>query len=180
MTEKSPDIHRDRIATGPGPFARASAAISQAARWFANAGLIVMSAIIAWQVFARYVLNASPSWAEQAALLLMIWYVLFAAAAGVREQFHIRISAFAGKLPEQLQRATAVMAHAIVGVFGLAMLKWGVELTAATWQHVIPTLALPRGVAYIPIPAAGLLIAIFSLEHIVALLRGTEVTPTWN
>lgn len=166
--------------TDRDPIARASAAVSQAARWFANAGLIVMSGIIAWQVFARYVLNASPAWAEQAALLLMIWYVLFAAAAGVREQFHIRISVAVGALPVRLQRTMAVIAHAIVGAFGVAMFKWGIDLTAATWEHVIPTLALPRGVAYIPIPAAGLLIAAFSLEHIVAVLRGTEVTPTWN
>ena len=63
--------------------ARLSAATSQFARWFAGAGLLVMTLIISWQVFARYVLNASPPWAEQASLLLMIWYVLLAAAAGV-------------------------------------------------------------------------------------------------
>jgi len=164
----------------PDPFARASRALSLAARWFANAGLIVMSAIIGWQVFARYVLNASPAWAEQAALLLMIWYVLFAAAAGVREQFHIRIRVVAGALPGPARRVTAFVAHALVGAFGLAMLWYGIELTVATWQHVIPTLGLPRGVAYIPIPAAGLLIAGFSLEHLVALARGREVAPAWN
>ena len=71
-----------------------SARISRYTRWFACAVLMVMTAIIGWQVFARYVLNASPAWAEQAALLLMIWYVLFAAAAGVREGFHIRIGVF--------------------------------------------------------------------------------------
>jgi TRAP-type C4-dicarboxylate transport system permease small subunit len=157
-----------------------SAGLSQAARWFAGAGLIVMTAIIAWQVFARYVLNASPAWGEQAALLLMIWYVMLAAAAGVREQFHIRIGVFVETLPARLQRPAIVFAHAVVCAFGVALVFWGVELTLATWEHVIPTLALPRGVAYLPMPLAGLLIAGFSAEHIVAVLRRAEVPETWN
>lgn len=162
------------------PLAGASLAVSRAARWFANAGLIVMSAIIGWQVFARYVLNASPAWAEQAALLLMIWYVLFAAAAGVREQFHIRITVFADALPEGGRKAAALVAHGAVALFGAAMAWWGSELVHATWSHVIPTLGLPRGMAYLPIPAAGLLIVAFSLEHVLAVLRNQEVVKGWN
>lgn len=154
--------------------------VSLFAKWFAGAGLLLMTAIIAWQVFARYVLNASPSWAEQAALLLMIWYVMFAAAAGVREGFHIRISVFVGSLPQGWQRVVNFIAHATVGLFGIAMAYWGVDLVRETWQHVIPTLGLSRGVAYIPIPAAGVLIAFFALEHIVADIRGAEVKELWN
>jgi TRAP-type C4-dicarboxylate transport system permease small subunit len=60
------------------------------------------------------------------------------------------------------------------------MAVWGCELVAATWQHVIPTLGLPRGVAYVPIPIAGALIFFFSAEHIAALFRQSEVKPTWN
>jgi TRAP-type C4-dicarboxylate transport system permease small subunit len=161
-------------------FARLSAAISQFARWFAGAGLLIMTLIIAWQVFARYVLNASPAWAEQAALLLMIWYVMFAAAAGVREGFHIRIAVVEDAVSPGLQRLLRMLAHVIVGLFGVAMAVWGTELTLATWDHVIPTLALPRGVAYIPIPIAGALILIFSVEQFMATVRGTETAQQWN
>ena len=57
------------------PLSAASGKVSIFAKWFAGIGLLVMTAIISAQVFARYVLNDSPAWAEQAALLLMIWYV---------------------------------------------------------------------------------------------------------
>ena len=46
-----------------------------AADWLvriAAAGLVLMTAIVGWQVFGRYVLNSSPSWSEQAALTLMM------------------------------------------------------------------------------------------------------------
>ena len=157
-----------------------SARISRYTRWFACAGLMVMTAIIGWQVFARYVLNASPAWAEQAALLLMIWYVLFAAAAGVREGFHIRIAVFENSLPERAQKPVRIAGHLLVALFGLAMVIWGTELALATWSHDIPTLGLPRGVAYVPIPLAGLLIVAFSIEHVLAVRRGLEVPGTWN
>jgi TRAP-type C4-dicarboxylate transport system permease small subunit len=157
-----------------------SARISGYTRWFACVGLMVMTAIIGWQVFARYVLNASPAWAEQAALLLMIWYVLFAAAAGVREGFHIRIGVFENALAPGARKIVRIAGHLLVGLFGVAMVVWGTELTVATWQHDIPTLGLPRGIAYAPMPLAGMLIVGFAIEHVLALWRGREVPGAWN
>jgi TRAP-type C4-dicarboxylate transport system permease small subunit len=86
---------------------RANAAASAALIQAGAAGLVLMTAIIGWQVFGRFVLGSSPAWAEQAALILMIWYVFFAAAAGVREGFHIRILALQSAMP-----ATARARHA--------------------------------------------------------------------
>lgn len=149
-------------------------------RWFAGVGLILMTLIIAWQVFARYVLNASPAWGEQSALLLMIWYVMFAAAAGVREGFHIRITVISENLPDKPKRVIHLISHTIVGLFGLAMVWWGIELVRETWQHVIPTLGISRGYAYVPIAVAGALIFCFALEHVIAEIRAREVSKLWN
>lgn len=157
-----------------------SARISLFARWFAGIGLLIMTAIIGWQVFARYVLNESPAWAEQAALLLMIWYVMLAAAAGVREGFHIRIGLLENALQPRGRRLIKTLSNTIVAVFGLAMIIWGIDLVRETWEHDIPTLGLPRGVAYLPMPIAGVLIVYFCIEHIVALWRGREVEGVWN
>ncbi len=154
--------------------------LSLFAKWFAGIGLLIMTAIIALQVFARYVLNDSPAWAEQAALLLMIWYVFIAAAAGVREGFHIRIGVFADSLPPTLRQIVMVIAQLVVVAFGISMAVFGVELTQETWQHVIPTLGISRGYAYLPIALSGVLITGFSIEQLIAQLRSTEVTKLWN
>ncbi|MEM9532563.1 MAG: TRAP transporter small permease [Pseudomonadota bacterium] len=158
----------------------ASGKVSVFAKWFAGIGLLIMTGIIALQVFARYVLNDSPAWAEQAALLLMIWYVFIAAAAGVREGFHIRIGVFADRLPAGLRRPVLVLAQAIVIGFGVAMAIFGVELAQETWKHVIPTLGISRGYAYIPIAISGVLITGFALEQLIAELRGSKVDKLWN
>ena len=157
-----------------------SRTVSRFAKWFAGIGLLVMTGIIALQVFARYVLNDSPAWAEQAALLLMIWYVFIAAAAGVREGFHIRIAVVADNLPKVLRRPVLILAHLIVIGFGVAMTVFGIELARETWQHVIPTLNLSRGYAYVPIALSGLMMTGFAIEQLIAELRGVEVTEEWK
>ncbi|MEM7704034.1 MAG: TRAP transporter small permease [Pseudomonadota bacterium] len=158
----------------------ASGSISVFAKWFAAIGLLIMTAIIALQVFSRYVLNDSPAWAEQAALLLMIWYVFIAAAAGVREGFHIRIAVFAENLPARLRHPVLLLAHLVVMVFGAAMAFFGIQLAQETWQHVIPTLGISRGFAYLPISISGFLITAFAAEQLAAEWRQTEVKKRWN
>jgi TRAP-type C4-dicarboxylate transport system permease small subunit len=39
---------------------------------------------------------------------------------------------------------------------------------------------VPESVDYIPLVIAGVLIVLFSAEHIIALVRGQEVVPSWN
>lgn len=154
--------------------------LSRIALYASALGLVGMTAIIGWQVFARYVLSASPSWTEQAALYLMLWFILFAAAAGVREGFHIRLTLAEMALTGRSRTLLRVICHLIVLVFGLFMTWNGAELVAATWQHVIPTIGLPRGSAYLPVVGAGALVAFFSIEQIVAEINGKAVEPLWN
>ena len=51
---------------------------------------------------------------------------------------------------------------------------------SAKWQEKKPMLPVPDGIDYVPVIIAGALIFIFSIEHIVALLRGEVVEPSWN
>jgi len=139
--------------------------LSVFAKYFSGTALVLMTLIITVQVFGRYVLNASPVWAEQAALLILIWCVFIAAAAGTREGFHIRIAAVVDRLPIRLRGPTNLVSNAVVAFFGVAMIVFGVELASATWHHVIPTLGIPRGFAYIPISVSGVLITLFSIER---------------
>lgn len=153
---------------------RVNSAASAALLHVGAFGLVLMTAIIGWQVFGRFVLQSSPSWSEQAALTLMIWYVFFAAAAGVREGFHIRILAMETLLSKRGRSAMRLVAHLVVGASGLAMAIWGGELVARTWGHVIPTLGMPRGMAYLSLPLSGVLIVLFTIELMMEDARGED------
>lgn len=144
------------------------------------AGLFLVTIVILWQVLARYLLNAAPAWTETAALYLMIYFVLFAAAVGVREGFHIRLTMLVDALPASVSKLLAILSHLIVAGLGVVLAVFGFELVVGTWGHAIPTLGVPRGSSYIPLPIAGVLIVFFSLEQILALLRNSKVEPLWN
>lgn len=159
---------------------RLSEYLSRFALIFSALGLIGMTAIISWQVFARYVLSASPAWAEQASLLLMLWFILFAAAAGVREGFHIQLTLVQDRASARNRRRIRMFCHVIVAVFGAYMTVYGTQLVFAVWSHQIPTLGLSRGWAYVPIALSGALTVFFAIEQTIAEARGETVRPLWN
>ncbi len=145
-------------------------------RWligFGTIGLLAMTAIIGWQVFGRFILNASPSWTEQASLILMIWYVMFASAAGVYEGFHIRIALLEERVGDKARILTRI-GGVVVAIVGLVLLVYGVQLCWAVRGNVVPALGLSRAVAYVPLPISGLLMAAFALPQILTGRHRTE------
>ena len=83
-----------------GHRARSRRALARLALWIAAVGMIAMTAMVAWQVFSRYVLNASPSWTEAASILVMSWFIFLGAAVGVRENFHMGFDVLVHFLPD--------------------------------------------------------------------------------
>lgn len=140
--------------------------LTRLALYLSATGLVLMTLIIGWQVFARYVLNASPAWSETAALLLMLYYIMLAAAVGVYEEFHLGLKIVLDSVPSNIRRALDILINALIATFGVAMLIYGTRLAQFTADHIIPTINISRGFAYLPFAAAGLLISVFALERL--------------
>ncbi len=155
----------ERFARG---LSAALAAVSRAALFVSGAALVAMTAIVAWGVFGRFVLNDTPAWAEASALLLLGWVILGAAAVGVREGFHMGFGSLRDALPARLARTLDIASDAVVAAFGAAMLWYGAGLAWAVWDATLPTLGLPGAVEYTPLALGGLLIALFGLERLAA------------
>lgn len=128
--------------------------------------LVLMTAIISYQVIARYFFNASPAWSERLSLLLLGYLVFFGAAVGVHEKFHIRIDALRNAVPPKMGRLFDMVANIAVAIAGLVMLYAGWQLTSTLWAFDIPALGLPRGLALLPLPISGALITLFALGHL--------------
>lgn len=163
-----------------GPYTRFCAALSKFSLMLAVVGLILVVLCVQWQVFGRYVLNDTPTWAEALALLLVLFVTAFGLAVGVRDAGHIGLESLVVLLPEQWQRRIELLIHLLVGSFGALMVYGGGQWAIAKWGEKKPMLPVPDGIDYVPIAIAGALIVLFSIEHIIALLRGTVVEPAWN
>lgn len=152
------------------------------ARWcmyIAVLGLVGIVATVGYQVFGRYVMNDTPTWAESTALVLILYVTMLGAAVGVRDAGHIGLESLLILAPDSLRLKLEVVIHLLVGGFGAVMAWNGAILAESVMGYKIPTLGLPEGVNHLPSVIAGILIVLFSLEHIAALIRGEDVEPSW-
>ena len=156
--------------------ARVLAPISRTALWVSGLGMLVMTFIVAWQIFGRYVLNDSPSWTEPAALLLMSWFILLGSAVGVRDSSHMGFEIGLVLAPPKLKIVLVQITNVLILLFGLFMAYYGYELTVETWAAKMPGIMLPQGVDYMPLAGGGLLIALFAFEKIVGVIADPEAT----
>jgi len=133
----------------------------------AGTALVLISAVIPWAVFTRYVLNSAASWPEPTAVLLMIVLTFFGAAACYRVGLHMRMSFFVSLLPPHLQRLSAILVELLMALIALFMVNWGFKLVTITWQNSVADFpALSVGVTYLPIPFGGTILLLFVLERL--------------
>ncbi|MFK8252879.1 TRAP transporter small permease [Ancylobacter terrae] len=149
--------------------------LSKAALWIASIGLVTMTAVVGWQVFARYVLNDTPSWAEPISLQFMAWFILLGAAVGVRESVHLGLDLFHHLASPTVRRLMDIVNLGLVTLFGAAMAWYGAQLAIGTWTATIPVLGLPGGVDFFPLIGGGVLIALFAAERLVDAILGIEI-----
>jgi len=140
--------------------------------------LVILCVI--WQVFGRYVLNNTPTWAETLAMLLVLFVTAFGVAVGVRESSHIGLESFLILLPERIRIKIELLVYFLVGVFGAFMVYGGWRWASVKWNIKKPMLPITDGIDYIPLIISGILIILFSIEHIIAKLKGQIVKSSWN
>jgi TRAP-type C4-dicarboxylate transport system permease small subunit len=133
----------------------------------AGTALVLISAVIPWAVYTRYVLNQAASWPEPMAVLLTIVLTFFGAAACYRRRLHMNVSFFVAMLPPLLRQIADLIAELLVALFALFMVIWGVKLVDATWYNTIADFpALSVGVTYLPIPLGGAILLLFVIERV--------------
>ena len=133
----------------------------------AGIALVLISAVIPWAVFTRYVLNSAASWPEPTAVLLTIVLTFIGAASCYRRRLHMNVSFFVAMLPLRLRRIVDLIAELLVALFALFMVVWGAKLVEATWHNTIADFpALSVGVTYLPIPFGGAILLLFVIEHV--------------
>jgi TRAP-type C4-dicarboxylate transport system permease small subunit len=152
--------------------ARGLGVVSRIALWASGAGLVLMTAFIAWQVFGRYVLNASPAWTEPLAVMIMGLFIFLGAAVGIREGYHLSFDVLLYVLPDRVKEVLHTVSDIVVVAFGFGMAWFGVQLAVGTWDATLPSIGLPGGFSYMALVCGGVLAVLFSLERIARRLAG--------
>jgi len=147
-------------------YIRAMDALNRACLFVAGACLVIITLIIPWGVFTRYVLNSASSWPEPMAVLLMIVLSFLSAVVCYREYLHIGVGILPAMLTGTTKAALGWLIELSMLFTNLFMLWFGIKLVKATmFQTIAEFPLLSVGITYLPIPIGGAITALFVIER---------------
>jgi TRAP-type C4-dicarboxylate transport system permease small subunit len=133
--------------------------------WISGISIFVMSLIIPWGVFARYVLGTGSTWPEPVAVLLMVTFTFMGAAASYRAGAHIAVGMLTDHLPAPLQKKCATLVHLSMAGICVFVMVWGSKLAMQTMGQTLGDLPwLAVGWTYMPLPLGAFLTLVFVVE----------------
>jgi TRAP-type C4-dicarboxylate transport system permease small subunit len=161
-------------------------ALYQACIWIAGLAILLLSLIIPWGVFARYVLGSGSNWPEPVAVLLMVTFTFMGAAASYRAGSHIAVAMLTDRLPAAAQRLCSKAVDILMLVLAAFVLVWGGKLVLGTMGQSLGDLPwMPVGLTYLPLPLGALATMFFIVERILwgsqhnrPIVRFDQETPT--
>ncbi|AZO93780.1 TRAP transporter small permease [Halocella sp. SP3-1] len=129
--------------------------------------ILLLTLLISWQVFSRYVLNTGQFWAEELAVISMMWIGFLGAAGALWTDSHIGLNLFVQIFPEFLQLCLGVLRNIILTVFSLILFYNGIILVKRTMGGTLSALGFSIGYSYLIVPASGLLLVLFAIVKLV-------------
>ncbi len=162
--------------------------LSKTCIFLSSCALVVLVVIFGWLVFGRYVLNVTPTWVEQLALLLICYITFLGAAAGVHENTHLGVSFIREAMPRPIRNVLRIICDLAVAGFGLVMLISCIQLVQFGWSTKLPMLNIPEGMRTLPAAILGGLMFLFAgfraIRQISYLFkpgtRPVEEGPSWD
>ena len=128
----------------------------------------VMSLIITYGVFTRYVLGTGSFWPEPISIFLMIQFTFYGAVACYRTDHHIGVALLSTLLPEKWKIAQEYLIHLLMLGVSVFMVFYGIELVKVTLFQSYPEFEYIKvGVAYSPIPIGGAVMFLFAIEKLI-------------
>ena len=133
--------------------------------WVSGFAILFMSLIIPWGVYARYVLGTGSNWPEPVAVMLMVTFTFFGAAASYRAGSHIAVQMLTDRLPESLRWLCDKLVDLAMVAVCVFVMVWGGKLSMETMIQYIADLPwMPVGITYAPLPIGSFLTLLFVLE----------------
>jgi TRAP-type C4-dicarboxylate transport system permease small subunit len=129
--------------------------------------IVIMTLIIPYGVFTRYVLNSASAWPEPLSVLLMVLFSFLGGAACYRANAHISVRFLADAVPAMVGHALRWLVDACMIGICLFMMIYGMGLANKVWYQVVGEFPfLSVGITYLPIPISGLITLLFIIEKL--------------
>ena len=142
--------------------------------WRMAALMGVMSVLISWQVFARYVMGDSLTFSEEVARFSTVWLTMLGAAYAYRYGSLIAVDLLATLSGPRMARALRVVVALASGVFALVLLVYGLSITQKVMGQTAPSTRVSMAWLYAAMPAGAAMILINAAAIIADSFRPSE------
>jgi TRAP-type C4-dicarboxylate transport system permease small subunit len=147
-------------------YVRAMDALHRLCVVIAGVALVVITLIIPYGVFTRYVLDSAASWPEPMAILLMIWLSFLSALVCYREHLHIAVGMLPNALTGLPRKLLGMILEGCMLFTNFFVFWFGIGLVKTTWYQSIAEFPIVSvGVSYLPVPIGGAITVLFIIER---------------
>ena len=134
--------------------------------------LAAMTALVVYQVVARYFFGSPSAISEVLARYLFVWLILICSAYVFGKKEHMNIAFLKDKLREPGRTFCNVASEIVICLFALFVLVvGGILCTGPQFVQLDSALQIPMGVFYLMIPVSGAFTVFYSITNIIQYLR---------
>lgn len=139
--------------------------------WTCVVLLSVATVVCFYQVVARYVFSAPPTWSEEVARYAFIWLTFLGSALAFRAGAHLGMDAVTSALPRQARRVVALLSSAILLTL-LGFMMWQGRLVVSfVTRQLSPAMRLSMSIPYAAIPVGAFFMFVEVLWNAARVLR---------
>jgi TRAP-type C4-dicarboxylate transport system permease small subunit len=136
--------------------------------WVAGVSMFVMTLVIPWGVYARYVVGEGSQWPEPLATLLMIVFTFAGAAAAYRAGAHIAVTVLTARVGPKVGLVLEWTTDLLMAAICVFVIVAGLQLCGVTWNQTVPEFpSVSVGLTYLPLPVGSMITLIFVIERMV-------------
>jgi TRAP-type transport system small permease protein len=132
--------------------------------------LTAMIFVVSVQVFARYFLEATPHWTEEAARICFIYSVGFGTAIGLKNGDFIRLDLMGRYLSPAGDRILSIASEILILAFSVVLLIYSFRFVELGMDELSPAMKMTMGFVFASTVLIGLAIFIFTLWTLYTLL----------
>lgn len=134
----------------------------------------ILTLIVLYAVFMRYVLNSAPSWSEEITRYLMVWSSLLAMGMAIRRGKHIGLTTLVERIFGRYARYAFLLADLSSLAFFVTAFGSGISMTFFVSRQISPSAGIPMWIPYLSVPAGSFFFIIETLILILGKLRSRD------
>lgn len=132
---------------------------------------VILVFVVFYQVVARYVFNAPPSWTEELARYSQVWIILLASSRCIRKGSHLAVDYFGHRLGMEAKRKVNIILSALMIIYILVVTLFGWKLMVVGQYQLSPALQIKMSFVYVIFPLSGVFMLLEAVIRTTGLIR---------